>query len=231
MSPRAVPDDDLFESLKVSPELMCDLVMKGGISSGVVYPRAIIQLASKYQLKCVGGTSAGAIAAALAAAAEHGRAQGGFRVLDQVARDLPRILTGLFQATPRARPLLDSTLILIKKGRFWRTRLFFTIAFGYFWSAIFGSLLGAGVGAGLGYALMSLSQWLGSVVILAVVGGIGGMILFLLKRVAKGIFRDLPEQRFGMCPGGNQPGYAQDALLPWMHRCLNEAAGLEEDRH
>lgn len=46
----------------------CDIVMKGGITSGIVYPGLICKLAERYQFKSIGGTSAGAIAAALTAA-------------------------------------------------------------------------------------------------------------------------------------------------------------------
>ena len=55
------------------PTRACDVVMKGGITSGVVYPHALCELAVTYRFSNVGGTSAGAIAAAAAAAAEHGR--------------------------------------------------------------------------------------------------------------------------------------------------------------
>src|ERR1043165_3955198 len=55
----------------------CDLVMKGGIASGVVYPRAIAKLAEEYRFKSIGGTSAGAIAAAMTAAAEYQRRRTG----------------------------------------------------------------------------------------------------------------------------------------------------------
>ncbi|MBV9455553.1 MAG: patatin-like phospholipase family protein [Rubrobacter sp.] len=48
----------------------CDLVMKGGITSGVVYPQAILKLAKEYRFRSLGGGSVGAIAAALTAAAE-----------------------------------------------------------------------------------------------------------------------------------------------------------------
>ena len=59
---------------KVPPaDRFCDLVMKGGITSGVVYPRAIMHFAQHYRLKNIGGTSAGAIAAVAAAAAEYRR--------------------------------------------------------------------------------------------------------------------------------------------------------------
>lgn len=42
----------------------CDLVMKGGITSGIVYPLAIAEIAKAFRLRSIGGTSAGAIAAA-----------------------------------------------------------------------------------------------------------------------------------------------------------------------
>jgi hypothetical protein len=48
--------------------------MKGGITSGVIYPLAVCELAQTYRLRSVGGASAGAIAAAAEAAAEVGRA-------------------------------------------------------------------------------------------------------------------------------------------------------------
>jgi len=69
--------DDLKELEKADyshPKLLCDIVMKGGITSGVTYPWAVCELAQRYRLRNVGGTSAGAIAAATAAAAEVGRA-------------------------------------------------------------------------------------------------------------------------------------------------------------
>src|ERR671930_2470083 len=55
------------------PDKQCDLVMKGGITSGVVYPRAISRIARDYRLVNVGGASAGAIAAVVAAACEYRR--------------------------------------------------------------------------------------------------------------------------------------------------------------
>ena len=50
----------------------CDLIMKGGITSGIVYPRAACHLAAKYRFRHLGGASAGAIAATFVAAAEYG---------------------------------------------------------------------------------------------------------------------------------------------------------------
>jgi len=72
----------------------CDLVMRVGIPSAVVYPSAIAKLAEQCYCKDIGGTSAGAIAAALTAAAElprrHTQSMAG---LDLVGR-LPMMLSG-----------------------------------------------------------------------------------------------------------------------------------------
>jgi hypothetical protein len=84
----------------------CDMVMKGGITSGVVYPTAICELAGQYQFRNIGGASAGAIAAAAAAAAEFGRQNGvsdSFAQLGKLPSEFgsPGFLPGLF--TPRWR--------------------------------------------------------------------------------------------------------------------------------
>lgn len=50
-----------------------DLTMRGGTTSGVVYPLAVCEIASRFRVRNVGGASAGAIAAAVTAAAELGR--------------------------------------------------------------------------------------------------------------------------------------------------------------
>ena len=65
-----VSPSSVSESSSAAPTTAyCDLIMKGGITSGVVYPKLISGLAAKYRFKNIGGTSAGAIAAAGCAAA------------------------------------------------------------------------------------------------------------------------------------------------------------------
>ncbi|SDT15340.1 Patatin-like phospholipase [Friedmanniella luteola] len=56
-----------------------DVTMKGGTTSGVIYPLALCEIARDFRLRNVGGASAGAIAAAFAAAAEVGRATADLR--------------------------------------------------------------------------------------------------------------------------------------------------------
>jgi len=53
-----------------------DLAMRGGATSGVVYPFAVCEIAREMRVRNVGGASAGAIAAACTAAAELGRSSG-----------------------------------------------------------------------------------------------------------------------------------------------------------
>lgn len=64
----------------------CDLIMKGGITSGVIYPKLISGLAATYRFKNIGGTSAGAIAAGACAAAEFRRLRGGSEGFDRLHR-------------------------------------------------------------------------------------------------------------------------------------------------
>jgi len=66
----------MADSPYVSVHKKCDIVMKGGVTSGIVYPCAVTRLAKEYSFQSIGGTSAGAIAAAITAAAEYRRRQG-----------------------------------------------------------------------------------------------------------------------------------------------------------
>ncbi|HEU5086359.1 MAG TPA: patatin-like phospholipase family protein, partial [Roseiflexaceae bacterium] len=100
--------------------LRCDLVMKGGVTSGVVYPPVIAELAEKYRFEQIGGTSAGAIAAAVTAAAEYGRQRGhidSFAILNELSSDIsqPGRLLTLFRSTAPAHllPVLDTLLPLV----------------------------------------------------------------------------------------------------------------------
>jgi len=116
MAPAETPNT-LFQR----PEKECDLIMKGGITSGVVYPPAILKLAETYRFRSIGGTSAGAIAAAAAAAAELGREQAlpgaGFAGLRLMQQELsqPGFLLKLLQPSRKTRPLYEAGLLLKEK--------------------------------------------------------------------------------------------------------------------
>ena len=98
----------------------CDLVMKGGITSGIVYPPAVKKLSDKYRFRSIGGTSVGAMAAAAIAAAEfyrqthHGSTKG-FDCLDSDVKEwlkADKNLLNLFQPTWQTRPLLEFAMAL-----------------------------------------------------------------------------------------------------------------------
>lgn len=102
----------------------CDIIMKGGITSGIVYPGVVVELSKKYRLRQIGGASAGAIAATVAAAAETGRRKEGpeaggaaFKKLGAIPSELGDKLSKLFQPTPRTAPAFDALMAWIKPGR------------------------------------------------------------------------------------------------------------------
>ena len=215
------------------PPLECDLVMKGGITSGVVYPLAVTELARVYRLRSVGGASAGAIAAAAAACAELGRTSGGFEKLtalprlltEQVAPGRSRLFT-LFAPQPRMRRLF--ALVTAGLGTTGRGRA--------------GAMVGAALRAWLPYAAAGAAPGLLLVVLGFVLGGpaawaslVAGLLLALVGLVAGtayGVLRDtavLPEVGFGLSSGATPPGAATPALTPWLHETFQHLAGRTAD--
>src|SRR6516162_6677204 len=90
-----------------TPAAQCDVVMKGGITSGVVYPEALSEIGASYRFRGVGGASAGAIGAAIGAAAEFGRSSGGFaRMAALPDQRGDGRLAALFQPQASTGPLL-----------------------------------------------------------------------------------------------------------------------------
>jgi hypothetical protein len=47
------------EPQAITPDKECDIVMKGGITSGVVYPAAVLELKENYRFVNVGGAPRG----------------------------------------------------------------------------------------------------------------------------------------------------------------------------
>jgi len=221
----------------------CGLVMKGGVTSGVVYPGAIKALSDRYWFTDVGGTSAGAIAAAVTAAAEYGRRgtepARGFAALDDVAAEIGRHgrLLDLFQAAEPVRPLLDAALAGLRAGGgargavagvrvLLRSRPGVVAGVGVALLLVLAAAVLAVATAPLAVALLVCVVLL-PLALVAIAAGAAAALLAHVRRVAG----RLPETGFGLCPGTHQPGYAgEEALTEWLHRHIQNAAGLPLDR-
>jgi predicted acylesterase/phospholipase RssA len=207
----------------------CDLVMKGGITSGLVYPTAVMEIGKSYRFRNIGGTSAGAIAAALSAAAALGERRkaarhtggGGLGRLESTAKCLSSqgFIFSLFQPVPAlrspyqllvklsAKPSKPVVYALIIVGGIRLAPLRFALTFGLL------TLLGYWLAGWPGVAAAALPAFACSVA-LAIQGAV--------TRTA-GRLRD---NLLGMCPGTKQRGYTVPALSDWMHAEIRALAGF-----
>lgn len=207
----------------------CDMVMKGGITSGVVYPTAVADLSERYRFRSVGGASAGAIAAAAAAAAEHGRGRGGFDELRRLPDDLAADLSALFQPADDLAPVFDLIRESLSGGRpsAWRVarlaaggRLLWRLAL----------LLAALAGA---IALFWVGGWAGLFgLACCVLLGVGLAVLTArdVVRLATTTLERLDANNFGFCDGQTPTTGAPDdppPLTEWLTKLFNRLAGLD----
>jgi predicted acylesterase/phospholipase RssA len=218
----------------------CDLVMKGGITSGVVYPRAVMVLGERYRFRSIGGTSAGAIAAAVTAAAEYGRQTGATQDLGRIenlVEDLRQrdFLLGLFQPAPANRPLWAVARAAAEPASAWSRieRAVVELLHARPRTALIGfaCLLALAVLAGVGFATFDAS----TAVLVAV---IAVLLAFLVSAATLGIaawglaragYEAIGKTGFGFCPGVRQEGAEQPGLMNWLHRHIQECAGLGID--
>jgi predicted acylesterase/phospholipase RssA len=223
-----VGETDLSTADYSRPSRTCDVVMKGGITSGVVYPHAVCTLARSYRFRNVGGTSAGAIAAAATAAAEYGRAEGGFRRLAALPEWMGSDgnLLGLFQ--PQA-PTAGLFAVLIGALEGGPGKACVVALRRYPLAALLGGALG------LALFVLALVRGIGDGFdALVLVGILAGLLLTLLGaalgvavRLARQLTRGVADNGFGLCSGGPGAGAGEGpALTPWLTTLLNETAGL-----
>jgi predicted acylesterase/phospholipase RssA len=207
------------------PDKVCDIVMKGGITSGVVYPLALVTLAKQYRFANIGGTSAGAMAAAAAAAAEYGRFSetGGFARLEKVPNEIGPNLRRLFQPTPALRPLFDIFIAALGAKS---TRQQIT---GAIRAAVTGYPNAVAIGAVPGIAAIVLMSSSGCGPLAAfLAGGVIGLVgvaVAILWRIYRALAIELPANDYGLCPGITQPGGEGEGFTDWLARLIEETAG------
>jgi predicted acylesterase/phospholipase RssA len=206
-----------------NPAAVCDVIMKGGITSGVVYPLALTELAKQFRLSQVGGTSAGAIAAAAAAAAEYGRhvPGRGFVLLAKLPAEVGKILFSLFQPTPALKPVFDVAVAAIGNDST-ATKVMSVIG-----AALAGFALAAAAGALPGLVIFVAGWWYANLalamlgVLLLLIGTLIGVGVCLYRAITNGI----PDNDFGLCPGKTQPGSSTPGLSDWLADLIDDIAG------
>jgi predicted acylesterase/phospholipase RssA len=238
----------------------CDIIMKGGITSGVVYPGAVRKLSERYRFMGIGGTSAGAIAAAAAAAAEFGRrpGQGGdsFAGLDRLPVWLGTQnasgrsnLASLFVPQAKTRKVFATLLAAVSSpaasSATARGRLVAANAFRCYWTwTMLGGLPGLLVAA-LALAALAI-EWSAAIALLLIpvllIGiavAVCGALLGAAAALTVDVFASLPENYFGLCTGGSELAPAAGdplqrdppgPLSVWLSDFLDKLAGLDGTR-
>lgn len=214
-----------------TPELRkCDLVLQGGVTSGVVYPGLVSKLAQRYTFQSIGGTSAGAIAAALTAAAEFSRRRGGtnpFETVNKVSEWLGgdsefgsgSNLFALFQPQRITRDLFRFATAFLVKG-FWR------ILFALLWLFVLEIIIGL-LPALILYHFSRITSP-GQhclIIVLTILVAAAGIFISAAAGLAARLFI-LPAHHFGLCTGYAPPAPRKaPALVNWLNGKINEIAG------
>ena len=216
----------------------CDLIMKGGITSGVVYPAAVSELKDSFRFCSIGGASAGAIAAAVTAAAQFGRDRGGFDRLREVGQKLERdgFLLNLFQPSPKMA-FLFGLLADLQRQKGVRGKLGHAVGH-LTWRFLGACALGALAGLLVLWLLIAGfgggedRRWWGWVLLglLAMIGAALGLVIALVLGSVRVVTRHLPENYFGICTGMPQRGRTEQALTPWLHDEIQACAGKPPDQ-
>jgi len=222
-----------------APKLECDLVMSGGITSGLVYPRAVAWLAETYRFRSIGGTSAGAVAAAATAAGALGVRNGNDQFQTRI-KGLPSelatevsgktVLERLFQPQKSMRRLFR--VLMAGLGReHWTAkgaRLIAALCTGYWVFVLAGVAIALGPLLVLAYAyeVAGVAFWL-----LLATGLVLAVVLAALAAaygVVRDIFRRLPQNRYGMCSLSSNGKPDEAGILPltdWLHELFQSVAG------
>jgi hypothetical protein len=223
----------------------CDLVMKGGITSGVVYPAAVLALKDKYRFQSVGGTSAGAIAAAAVAAAEYGRQSGpseggdparmGFDGLEALQDQLVQdgFLLGLFQPSRKLRPLFAFLVGMIGRKLTFPAKLMAVVrvALVRFWVA---AMVGGVVGLLLLWGVVEAfsGNWtlnIGQLAIGVLAFGVSAVLAAFARlgiRLRTVFTKHLKDNFYGICTGVSEENPSDDSVLTgWLYQEIQQCAG------
>jgi predicted acylesterase/phospholipase RssA len=230
----------------------CDIVMEGGITSGIIYTTAVAKLARHYRFQGIAGSSIGAFAAALTAAAELQRRQGSTKGFDEIAAIPAKLaevkggrtlLERLFNPQLRTRRLFEvfraglgrtsgakavwfAALDAQRQYRSLERWIGLSLTVLLLAGPLVGLLLSADVGVLLRVA--NVVSWLGAVLLVWLVAAIGGTLAGLLGDLRRGFIHN----GFGLCRGWGEKPSGDDLpdLCGFLHAAIQKAAGRDPER-
>lgn len=215
----------------------CDIVMKGGITSGVVYPPAVVELAKNFSFRNIGGTSAGAIAAAVTAAAEFGRRRdsNAFSRLARLPTDLgtpvtkggDSLLLSLFRPQKQTNALFRVLIAGLGNKSFKFVSIVLAAIRNFAGWAFLGAI------PGLLFSYLAICCAKGFFFWVSLLCGVILLVLGAVILVAVGLYRKvtnaIPENHYGLSRGFLEGPNKVQVLTPWLSRLINETAGIDPD--
>lgn len=211
----------------------CDLVMKGGITSGIVYPHAVCELAEEFEFANIGGTSAGAIAAALTAAAEVRRKTTGTKAGFERLANVPDWLgapetngkrsnmTRLFGPWDATKPFFEMGARYLETKSVFAPLRVLLASFNSYGGAALGVLALAVLVALAATRIdgpLAIAAFIGALVIAAI--AVIGFVVASVVEAIVALLRILPEHNFAL-----SSGYA---ISEWLMEEIDATAGVTD---
>ena len=236
----------------------CDVVMEGGVTSGIIYASAVAELSKHYRFRNIGGSSIGAFAAALTAAAEYSRRYSSGRQAFDALAELPNalaeesggktLLQRLFRPQQGTRRLFE--IFLATLGHKWKVASFVCGLTQALWQyrlrIVIYLVLTAALALGpfiliwLGWSAprlpgrdfwpiaLGIGSW-GLALLMALTFAV---ILALLSGIVYDVRHGLVPNGFGLCRGNSDRKRDEPAdLAGFLHESIQKLVGRDPTNH
>lgn len=228
----------------------CDIVMEGGVTSGIIYAGAVTELAQHYRFKSIGGSSIGAFAAALTAAAEFARRNGsmqGFQLMDGlparlaeedeqgqtrlrrmfIPQEPTRRLFAIFVAALGEKTAVSRVVHALREALRQYRRSINAAAAVAAVLVLAGPLLSTLIAEwARPLAAVGLLSWLAALLVSMAAAGCVALLVALARDIGSGLVGN----DFGLCRGWSVGGgLASPDLAGFLYLSIQAAAGLKPD--
>jgi predicted acylesterase/phospholipase RssA len=197
----------------------------------------VVALSKKFSFRNIGGTSAGAIAAAVTAAAEFGRQHNveGFSRLASLPTDLgtpvsqggDSLLLSLFRPQKQTNALFRVLVAGLGNKRFKAIKILLAAIRNFIGWALIGAI------PGLVFSYLAIccatGIFLGVSLVLGVILIILGPLIFVALGIYRKVTKAIPDNHYGLCRGFIEGPNNVPVLTPWLSRLINETAGIAPD--